>query len=118
MGHDRRERGCVEMDRRKDLGGPAGILQGGIIATLVDVAAGSTAALSGTELVATTEMTLHYLSPGRTGPIRAVGQLLGSSTRSFAVELRNHTLVVTAVGSSKPSASRQVGNEKKCRRSH
>jgi uncharacterized protein (TIGR00369 family) len=82
------ERVCVEMDMRKDLCGPAGILQGGITATLVDVAAASTAALAGTELVATTEMTLHYLAPGRIGPIRAVGELLRSGTRSFAVEVR------------------------------
>ncbi len=82
------ERVCVEIDMRKDLCGPAGILQGGITATLVDVAAASTAALSGTGLVATTEMTLHYLAPGRTGPIRAVGELLRSGARSFAVEVR------------------------------
>jgi len=78
----------VDMDMRGDLCGPAGILQGGITATLVDVAAASTAALSGTDLVATTEMTLHYLAPGRIGPIRAVGELLRSGTRSFAVEVR------------------------------
>jgi uncharacterized protein (TIGR00369 family) len=78
----------VEMDMRNDLCGPAGILQGGITATLVDVAAASTAALSGSDLVATTEMTLHYLAPGRIGPIRALGELLRSGTRSFAVEVR------------------------------
>ncbi len=82
------DRMSVEMDMRNDLCGPAGILQGGITATLVDVAAASTAALSGTELVATTEMTLHYLAPGRIGPIRAVGELLRSGARSFAVEVR------------------------------
>jgi uncharacterized protein (TIGR00369 family) len=78
----------IEMDMRADLCGPAGILQGGITATLVDVAAASTAALSGTELVATTEMTLHYLAPGRVGPIKAVGELLRSGARTFAVEVR------------------------------
>jgi uncharacterized protein (TIGR00369 family) len=93
----------VEMDMRKDLCGPAGILQGGIIATLVDVAAASTAALSGTELVATTEMTLHYLAPGRIGPIRAVGELLRSGARTFAVEVRvvdvgsDHRLMAVAL---------------------
>jgi uncharacterized protein (TIGR00369 family) len=82
------ERVSVEMDVRDDLCGPARILQGGITATLVDVAAASTAALSGTSLVATTEMTVHYLAPGRVGPIRAVGELLRSGARSFAVEVR------------------------------
>jgi uncharacterized protein (TIGR00369 family) len=82
------DRVSVEMDIRKDLCGPAGIIQGGITATLVDVAAASTAALAGTELVMTTEMTLHYLAPGKIGPIRAIGELLRSGSRTFAVEVR------------------------------
>ena len=59
---------------RGDLCGPAGILQGDITATLVDVAATSTAAISGTDLVATTEMTLHYLAPGRIGTDQSCGR--------------------------------------------
>jgi uncharacterized protein (TIGR00369 family) len=82
------DRVSVEMDIRKDLCGPAGIIQGGITATLVDVAAASTAALAGTDLVVTTEMTLHYLAPGKVGPIRAIGELLRSGSRTFAVEVR------------------------------
>jgi uncharacterized protein (TIGR00369 family) len=82
------DRATVELDLRDDLCGPAGILQGGITATLVDVAAASTAALSGASLVATTEMTVHYLAPGRVGPVRAIGELLRSGKRGFAVEVR------------------------------
>jgi uncharacterized protein (TIGR00369 family) len=82
------DRMSVEIDIRDDLRGPAGTLQGGIIATLVDVAAASTAALTGTSFVATTELTIHYLAPGRVGPIRAVGELLRSGARGFAVEAR------------------------------
>jgi uncharacterized protein (TIGR00369 family) len=83
-----RDRVTVELDIRDDLRGPKGDLQGGITATLVDVAAASTAALSGTGLVTTTEMTVHYLAPGRVGPVRAVGELLRSGGRVVSVEVR------------------------------
>jgi uncharacterized protein (TIGR00369 family) len=82
------DRASVELDIRDTLRGPAGILQGGITATLVDVAAASTVALAGCDVGATTEMTIHYLSPGRIGPIRAVGELLRSGARGAAVEVR------------------------------
>jgi uncharacterized protein (TIGR00369 family) len=82
------DRVSVDLDLRDDLRGPTGNLQGGIIATLVDVAAASTAALSGTGLVATTEMTVHYLAPGKVGPVRAVGELLRSGGRAISVEVR------------------------------
>jgi uncharacterized protein (TIGR00369 family) len=78
----------VELDLREDLCGPTGNLQGGIIATLVDVAAASTAALAGTGLIRTTEMTVHYLAPGKVGPVRAVGELLRSGARVVDVEVR------------------------------
>jgi uncharacterized protein (TIGR00369 family) len=82
------DRVTVELDLRDDLRGPTGNLQGGIIATLVDVAAASTAALSGTGLIRTTEMTVHYLAPGKVGPVRAVGELLRSGARVVDVEVR------------------------------
>jgi uncharacterized protein (TIGR00369 family) len=78
----------VEVDIRDDLRGPAGTLQGGIIATLVDVAAASTAAQGSAGLVATSEMTIHFLTPGRVGPVRAVGELLRSRAGGAAVEVR------------------------------
>lgn len=78
----------VEIDLRDDLRGPAGTLQGGVIATLVDVAAATTAVQGSSALVATSEMTLHFLAPGRIGPIRAVGELLRSRSGGAAVEVR------------------------------
>ena len=78
----------VELDIRDDLRGPAGTLQGGVIATLVDVAAASTAAQGSSGLVATSEMTIHFLAPGRVGPVRAVGELLRSRSGGAAVEVR------------------------------
>jgi uncharacterized protein (TIGR00369 family) len=82
------DRASVELDIRDTLRGPAGILQGGITATLVDVAAASAVTLAGYDVGATTEMTIHYLSPGRIGPIRAVGELLRSGARGAAVQVR------------------------------
>jgi uncharacterized protein (TIGR00369 family) len=78
----------VELDIRDDLRGPGGTLQGGIIATLIDVAAASTANLAGAGLVATTDMTIHYMTPGRVGPVRAVGELLHQGNRGTTVETR------------------------------
>ncbi len=78
----------VEVDIRDDLRGPAGTLQGGVIATLVDVAAATTAAQGAAGLVATSEMTIHFLAPGRIGPVRAVGELLRNRSGGAAVEVR------------------------------
>ncbi len=82
----------VELDLRDDLRGPAGILQGGVTATLIDVAAATTAAAAGVHLMASNELTVHYLAPGRVGPIRAVGELLRAGERVLAAEVRVHDL--------------------------
>ena len=86
------DRVCVEIDMRDDLRGPAGMLQGGIVATLVDVAAATAAAQGTGGLVATSEMTVHFLAPGRVGPIRASGEILRSRSGGAAVEVRVHDL--------------------------
>jgi uncharacterized protein (TIGR00369 family) len=78
----------VEMEIRDDLRVPAGTLQGGVIATLVDVTAATTAAQGSSGLVATSEMTLHFLAPGRIGPVHATGELLRSRAGGAAVEVR------------------------------
>lgn len=39
-------------------------------------------------LVATSEMTLHFLAPGRVGPVRAVGEVLRTRSGGAAVEVR------------------------------
>ncbi|MGH9918576.1 MAG: hotdog fold thioesterase [Nitrososphaerales archaeon] len=78
----------VEIDIRDDMRGPAGTLQGGIIATLIDVAAAATAAQGSGGLVATSEMSVHFLAPGRIGPVRADGELLRSRSGGAAVEVR------------------------------
>ena len=64
---------AVQMELREDLCGPAGSLEGGVVATLVDVAGASCAARALGSLVATQDMSISFLAPGRVGPIRATG---------------------------------------------
>ena len=78
----------VEMDIREDLRGPAGSLEGGVVSTLVDVAAGSTAAMEMKALVATADMSVHFLAPGRVGPVRAVGVPLRVSKGNAVIEVK------------------------------
>jgi uncharacterized protein (TIGR00369 family) len=79
---------AVEMDIRDDQRGPAGSLEGGVVSTLVDVAAGSAAAIEMKALVATADMTVHFLAPGRVGPVRANGVVLRASKGNAVVEVR------------------------------
>ena len=64
----------VEMDLRDDLRGPAGSLEGGVVSTLADVAGASTAAMALTAMVATQQISISFLAPGRIGPVRATGK--------------------------------------------
>lgn len=61
---------AVEMDIRDDLRGPAGSLEGGVVTTLADVA-GASAIGFGVGMVATQQISISFLAPGRTGPVRA-----------------------------------------------
>jgi uncharacterized protein (TIGR00369 family) len=78
----------VEMDIRDDLRGPAGSLEGGVVSTLIDVAAGSAAAMAMSSLVATADMTVHFLAPGRVGPVRATGVPLRAGNGNAVIEVR------------------------------
>jgi uncharacterized protein (TIGR00369 family) len=79
---------AVEMDIRDDLRGPAGSLEGGVVSTLIDVAAGSAAVMAMNTLVATADMTVHFLAPGRVGPVRATGVPLRSGKGNAVIEVR------------------------------
>ena len=61
------------MDVRKDLCGPAGSVEGGVVSTLVDVAGASAAAFACGSLVATQTLSISFLAPGRSGPLVATG---------------------------------------------
>jgi uncharacterized protein (TIGR00369 family) len=62
----------IEMDLLDSLRNPWGILHGGVVATLVDLAAEH--ATGG----ATTDVVLHFLAPNRVGPVEADGRVLGT----------------------------------------
>ena len=76
----------AEMDIRDDLRGPVGSLEGGVVATLLDIAGASAAARAMGAMVATADMTVKFLAPGRVGPVRATdvcrGLKLDKSTLS------------------------------------
>ncbi|MFL6239734.1 MAG: PaaI family thioesterase [Actinomycetes bacterium] len=78
----------VDMDIRDDLRGPVGSLEGGVVSTLVDVAGASAAAVAMQAMVATADMTVHFLAPGRVGPVRATGVPLRIGSDNAVVEVK------------------------------
>ncbi|BBX13994.1 phenylacetic acid degradation protein [Mycobacterium novum] len=67
----------------------AGGLQGGLIATMADVAAGQLAARSTAfgNAIATTDLFIRYLRPIKIGPARAVAAILRTGRRSVVVQV-------------------------------
>ena len=63
--------GGVEMALAEELRNPWGILHGGVVAMLVDLAAERATARTPTDVV------LHFLAPNRVGPVRATARSLG-----------------------------------------
>jgi uncharacterized protein (TIGR00369 family) len=65
----------------------AGGLQGGLIATMADVAAGQLAARNTPfgNGIATTDLFVRYLRPIKNGPARAVARILRTGKRSVVV---------------------------------
>ncbi|EHB55197.1 phenylacetic acid degradation-related protein [Mycolicibacterium rhodesiae JS60] len=67
----------------------AGGLQGGLIATMADVAAGQLASAA-TPFgfgIATTDLFIRYLRPIKIGPARAVAKILRTGKRSVVVQV-------------------------------
>ncbi|MBB3600949.1 uncharacterized protein (TIGR00369 family) [Mycolicibacterium sp. BK556] len=70
----------------------AGGLQGGLIATMADVAAGQLASVA-TPFgfgIATTDLFIRYLRPIKVGPARAVAKILRTGKRSVVVQVDIH----------------------------
>ena len=83
------EQAVCEIELRDDLRNRGGMLQGGITATLVDVAGGlAGAAAAQVDRVLTADMNIHYLAPARVGPVRATGAVLRAGRRTVVVEVR------------------------------
>lgn len=83
------ERLIVEMDHRPDLTNIRGALQGGLVATLIDIAAGRLAGrhVGADQDVTTADMNVHFLAPVVAGPARAEATIVRAGRR----------LIVTAV---------------------
>jgi uncharacterized protein (TIGR00369 family) len=83
------DRLVIEMDNRPDLVNVRGAIQGGLVATLIDIAAGRLAGdvVGPDRDVTTADMNVHFLAPIVEGPARAVATVVRAGRR----------LVVTSV---------------------
>ena len=96
-----------------------GVLHGGIVATLLDVAAGVTASMmhdpQGLTPVSTVSLNINYVAPGRIGPIRATGQRTGGgrSLHFVSTELcdAEGKLIASATGVFKRTGKRTEVSE-------
>lgn len=86
------QRLVVEMDNRPDLTNVRGALQGGLLATLIDIAAGRLAmsAAPGGCATATADLHVRYLAPIVIGPARADAKLVRAGRRSIVVHTDVH----------------------------
>lgn len=86
---DTAQRLVIEMDNRPDLVNVRGAIQGGLVATLIDIAAGRLAGdvVGPDRDVTTADMNVHFLAPIVEGPARAVATVVRAGRR----------LVVTSV---------------------
>jgi uncharacterized protein (TIGR00369 family) len=77
------DRLVIEMDNRPDLANIRGALQGGLVATLIDIAAGRLAGnvVGPDQDVTTADMNVHYLAPIMQGPARAEATIVRAGRR-------------------------------------
>ena len=87
-------------------GNRTGVVQGGIVATILDAAAGYAGLLSESGEVghaATISLAINYVAPARIGALRVEGRLTGGGRKVFFSEAQVYdaagTLVATAQGS-------------------
>jgi uncharacterized protein (TIGR00369 family) len=78
----------VQAEARDDLKGPAGSMEGGVVATLLDYAGATAAAKALNGLVATQSLTISFLAPVKVGPARAVGVPVRAGKRDAVIEVK------------------------------
>ncbi|WP_235666528.1 PaaI family thioesterase [Mycolicibacterium chitae] len=73
----------MELDNRPDLVNVRGALQGGLIATLIDIAGGVLAGrhVGADQDVTTADLNIHYLAPVVQGPARAEATIVRAGRR-------------------------------------
>jgi uncharacterized protein (TIGR00369 family) len=86
---DSAERFVIEMDNAPDLANSRGALQGGLVATLIDCAAGRLAGhhVGGHQDVTTADMNVHFLAPVMKGPARAEATVVRAGKRLIVVSV-------------------------------
>jgi uncharacterized protein (TIGR00369 family) len=79
----------MELATAPNLANMRGALQGGLIATLIDIVAGRLAmvGLERGESVATTDLTVHYLAPIVDGPAQAQARVLRRGRRTVVLSV-------------------------------
>lgn len=77
------ERLVIELDNQPNLVNRRGALQGGLVATLIDIAAGRLADrhIGTGQDVTTADMTIHFLAPVLEGPARAEATMVRAGRR-------------------------------------
>jgi uncharacterized protein (TIGR00369 family) len=80
----------VEFMLRDDLRNPWGILHGAVVAVVADIAGERVVGASTGRRVATTDTVLHFLSPGRVGPVRANVRVLGERADGHVTRVEMH----------------------------
>lgn len=77
------ERLVIELDNQPNLVNRRGALQGGLVATLIDIAAGRLADrhIGPGQDVTTADMTIHFLAPVVEGPARAQATMVRAGRR-------------------------------------
>ncbi|MCZ0726723.1 PaaI family thioesterase [Mycolicibacterium iranicum] len=77
------ERLVIELDNQPNLVNRRGALQGGLVATLIDIAAGRLADrhIRPGQDVTTADMTIHFLAPVLEGPARAQATMVRAGRR-------------------------------------
>ena len=93
---------AICLDVRDDLKQNHGVVHGGAIASLIDTASAFAilAVIEQNEKVTTTDLTIHYLSPVRSGRMVAQAKMVRAGRRRFVVrvDVQNAgSLVATAI---------------------
>ena len=79
---DSNERLVIELDNRPDLVNIRGAIQGGLVATLIDIAAGRLAGnVAAPHSVTTSDMNVHFLAAIVEGPARAEASIVRAGKR-------------------------------------
>lgn len=78
----------VQAEMRDELRGPAGSLEGGLVATLLDTAGATAAARVLDGLVATQSLAISFTAPMKVGPAVATGVPVRVGKRDAVVEVR------------------------------